>query len=171
MLKEFKEFATRGNVFDMAIGIIIGASFQSIVTSLVNDIITPFISLFTGNVDFSDLGFNINGVAIKYGSFITAIIDFLFISFTIFLLIKYFNKINKKMSDLTSKEKEKLNKKFNKKAKNEIPDPTPEPTVKICPYCLSEINYKATRCSHCTSKLDKPGEISVLDKQIEIEVE
>lgn len=96
MLKEFKEFATRGNVLDMAIGVIIGGAFQKIVTSLVNDIIMPAISIFTGKVDFSDLTFTIGSASIKYGAFITSIIDFLIITFSIFIAIKSINSINKK---------------------------------------------------------------------------
>ena len=85
MLKEFKEFATRGNMMDMAIGVIIDGAFQKIVTSLVNDIIMPAVSIFTGKVDFSDLTFTVGSASIKYGSFITAVIDFLIIAFSIFI--------------------------------------------------------------------------------------
>ena len=87
MLKEFKEFATRGNMMDMAIGVIIGGAFQKIVTSLVNDIIMPAVSIFTGKVDFSDLTFTVGSASIKYGSFITAVIDFLIIAFSYVLSI------------------------------------------------------------------------------------
>ena len=90
MLKEFKDFATRGNIFDMAIGIIIGGAFQKIVTSLVNDIVMPSISIVTGKVDFSTLAFTVGDVSIKYGNFITAIIDFLIIAFS-YLLALFFS--------------------------------------------------------------------------------
>ena len=96
MLKEFKDFATRGNIFDMAIGIIIGGAFQKIVTSLVNDIVMPSISIVTGKVDFSTLAFTVGDVSIKYGNFITAIIDFLIIALCIFMMIKVLAKFKKK---------------------------------------------------------------------------
>ncbi len=160
MLKEFKEFATRGNMLDMAIGVIIGGAFQKIVTSLVNDIIMPAISIFTGKVDFSDLVFTIGSASIKYGAFITSIIDFLIIAFSIFIAIKSANSINKRMEKLAKTELNKLNKKTkkrlkNKKGKEETQDEPIEetPTTKICPYCFSEINYKASKCPHCTSDL------------------
>lgn len=165
MLKEFKEFATRGNIFDMAIGIIIGGTFQKIVTSLVNDIVMPTISIITGKVDFSTLEFTIGDISIKYGNFITSIIDFLIIAFSIFIAIRSANKINKKLADtakgnfekISKKNKEKLeelskkSKLFKKKEKEE--EPAPEPTTKTCPFCYTEINFKATRCPNCTSDL------------------
>ena len=162
MLKEFKEFATRGNMLDMAIGVIIGGAFQKIVTSLVNDIIMPAVSIFTGKVDFSDLVFTIGSASIKYGAFITSIIDFLIIAFSIFIAIKSANSINKRMEKLAKTELNKLNKKTkkilkNKNGKEENQDEPIEetPTTKICPYCFSEINYKASKCPHCTSDLIK----------------
>ena len=156
MLKEFKEFATRGNIMDMAIGVVIGGAFQSIVNSLVNDIIMPAVSILTGKVDFSNMVFTVNDVSITYGNFITAIVNFLIIAFSIFLAITYVNKLNKKMEDLkhgqidkiTSKILKKNKKKNAEEQKEEIPA---EPLVKTCPYCYSEINYKATKCPHCTS--------------------
>lgn len=165
MLKEFKEFATRGNIFDMAIGIIIGGAFQKIVTSLVNDIVMPTISIITGKVDFSTLEFTIGDISIKYGNFITSIIDFLIIAFSIFIAIRSANKINKKLADtakgnfekISKKNKEKLeelskkSKLFKEKEKEE--EPAPEPTTKTCPFCYTEINFKATRCPNCTSDL------------------
>ena len=111
MLKEFKEFATRGNMMDMAIGVIIGGAFQKIVTSLVNDIIMPAVSIFTGKVDFSDLTFTVGSASIKYGSFITAVIDFLIIAFSIFIALKSANSINKKMEKLAKNELNKINNK------------------------------------------------------------
>ena len=97
MLKEFKEFATRGNIMDMAIGVVIGGAFQSIINSLVNDIIMPAVSMLTGKVDFSDMVFTIGEVSIKYGNFITAIVNFLIIAFSIFLAITYINKLTQKI--------------------------------------------------------------------------
>ncbi len=151
MLKEFKEFALKGNIMDMAIGVIIGGAFQKIVTSLVNDIIMPAISIFTGKVDFSDLVFTVGNSSIKYGSFITTIVDFLIIAFSIFIAIRTINKLN----DRAKQDLDKMTKKNKflrkRKAKEK---PAPEPTTKICPFCLSEINIKATRCPHCTSELE-----------------
>lgn len=162
MLKEFKEFATRGNIMDMAIGVIIGGAFQKIVTSLVNDIIMPTIAIFTGKVDFSDLIFTVGNASIKYGAFVTAIIDFLIIAFSIFIAIKTANSINKRMEKIAKGELDKLNKRTKKllknkrrKQKSENSAETEEETLKskTCPYCFSEINYKATKCPHCTSEL------------------
>ena len=153
MLKEFKEFATRGNIIDLAVGVVIGGAFQKIINSLVNDIIMPAISIISGKVDFSDMMFEVGSVSIKYGNFITEIVNFLIIAFSIFLAITYVNKLSKKMEAISLGQLDKLNKKIgkNKKAAEE---PAPEPTVKICPFCYSEINYKASRCPHCTSVLE-----------------
>lgn len=152
MLKEFKEFAMKGNIVDMAIGVIIGGAFQKIVTSLVNDIIMPAIAIFTGKVDFSDLVITIGNSSIKYGAFITTIVDFLIIAFSIFIAIRSINKLN----DRTKENMEKMAKKNkflkNKKKKEEV---KPEPTTKVCPFCFSEISIKATRCPHCTSILEE----------------
>ncbi len=144
MLKEFKEFATKGNVFDMAIGVIVGGAFQKIVTSLVNDIIMPFVAIFTGKVNFDDLTFTIGNSVIKYGSFITTIVDFLIIAFSIFIAIRTFTRLN-------NKTKENIQKLTNKDIKE---DDIEEATTKLCPYCYSEIDIKATRCAHCTSVLE-----------------
>ncbi len=152
MLKEFKEFATRGNIMDLAVGVVIGGAFQTIINSLVNDIIMPAISILTGKVDFSNMMFTVGDASIKYGNFITAIVNFLIIAFSIFLAITYMNKLSKKMEAISLGQFEKINKKLGKTKKEE---PTPEPTVKICPYCYSEIPYKATKCAHCTSSLEE----------------
>ena len=152
MLKDFIIFATKGNIMDLAVGVVIGGAFQSIINSLVNDIIMPAISMITGKVDFSDMMFTVGEVSIKYGNFITAIVNFLIIAFSIFLAITYMNKITKKMEAISLGQVEKINKKLGRTKKEE---PAPEPTVKVCPYCLSEIPYKATRCAHCTSELEK----------------
>ena len=158
MLKEFKEFATRGNIMDMAIGVVIGGAFQSIVNSLVNDIIMPAVSMLTGKVDFSSMVFTVGDVSIKYGNFITAIVNFLIIAFSIFLAITYINKLSKKMEDLKHGQIDKITSKIIKKGKKnkteEKPEAPAEPLVKTCPYCFSEINYKATKCPHCTSDLE-----------------
>lgn len=151
MLKEFKEFATKGNIFDMAIGVIIGGAFQKIVTSLVNDIIMPTVAIFTGKVTFDDLILTVGNSSIKYGSFITTIVDFLIIAFSIFIAIRTFTKLNNKakenMQKLMKKEEE-------EKAKE-------EPTTKLCPYCYSEINIKASRCAHCTAILNETEEVEI----------
>lgn len=147
MLKDFKKFITRGNVVDMAVGVIIGGAFQKIVTSLVNDIIMPAISFLTGKVNIADLGFTYNSITIKYGAFLTTIIDFLIIAFSIFIAITLFTNLNK---NLNSGLKKVSHGKFGNK--DEV---KPEPTTKKCPFCLSEINIKATRCPHCTSVLEE----------------
>lgn len=165
MLKEFKEFATRGNIMDLAVGVVIGGAFQSIINSLVSDIIMPAVSIFTGKVDFSDMVFTVGGASIKYGSFITAIVNFLIIAFSIFLVITYLNKFNKKMEAISLGQVEKINKKLGKEKKN---TPKPEPKVKICPYCYSEIPYKAIRCAHCTSELEKVKESENQTKTAEV---
>lgn len=151
MLKEFKAFATKGNIMDLAVGVVIGGAFQSIINSLVNDIIMPTISILTGKVDFSDMMFIVGDVSIKYGNFITAIVNFLIIAFSIFLAITYMNKISKKMEAISLGQVEKISQKLGRTKKEE---PVPEPTVKICPYCYSEIPYKATKCAHCTSDVE-----------------
>ncbi len=167
ILHEFKEFALRGNVIDLAVGVIIGASFQSIVNSVVNDMIMPIVGIF-GSSDFSNkflllydpyekiAGYTENtvltladakaaGPVLAYGSFITAVINFIIMAAVIFLLVKMINNI-KKLA-------------FGKleAAAEEAPA---APTTKVCPYCMSEIDIKAVRCSHCTSEL---GPDPVLD--------
>lgn len=167
MLKEFKEFALKGNVIDLAIGVIVGAAFQAIVKSLVDDVIMPLISVLFGNIDFSDWVLKIGNNTIKYGSFISAIVNFVLVAFTLFLVVKYINKLNKKIEEATKeaklqeakkieelRKKSKLLNKFIKKSE-EVQEAEPEATTKLCPYCLSEINIKAIRCPHCTSKLDE----------------
>ncbi|MBQ2614852.1 MAG: large conductance mechanosensitive channel protein MscL [Clostridia bacterium] len=133
-LREFKEFAMRGNMLDLAVGVIIGGAFQKIVSSLVGDVISPFLGLFGGK-DFSHLLWKIGEVEIKYGAFLTALIDFVIMAFIIFLLVKSINKL------MT----------IGAKKKDEEPA---APTTKTCPYCKSEIAIDATRCPHCTSELN-----------------
>ena len=153
MLKEFKEFALKGNIMDLAIGVVIGGAFQKIVNSLVNDIIMPSISVLTGNVDFTDLVLTIGNTSIKYGSFITTIVDFLIIAFSIFLVVKYLNKLNKlkELGDLAARKLDKDGKFI--KHKEEVKEEPKEPETKTCPYCLTDVKYHATRCPHCTSEL------------------
>ena len=129
-ISEFKEFALRGNVMDMAIGIIIGAAFTAIVTALVDNIISPIIGMFV-KVDFNHLVATVNGVALQYGAFLMAIVNFVIVALVLFSIIKAMNKA----ASLTKKEEEE------------------EPTTKECPFCLQEIPIKATRCPHCTSEL------------------
>lgn len=159
MLKEFKEFALKGNIMDLAIGVIIGGAFQSIVNSLVNDIIMPIINSLTGKMDFSDLMFTIGNSSVRYGAFISAVVNFLIVAFTLFLVIRYINKLNRKLEEAKKQEmlsKLSIKKKIFKKDSEEDEKETilsEEPTTKLCPYCLTEIPYHATRCGHCTSKL------------------
>lgn len=155
MWKEFKEFALKGNIMDLAVGVIIGGAFQSIVNSLVKDIIMPIIAIFTGRVDYSGLSITIGQSSIQYGSFLTAVINFFIIAISIFLLVRYINKLNKKLEKITEEELKKLEKKgkYRRRKTDIVPDPAPVPTTKICPFCFTEINIKATRCPHCTSEL------------------
>lgn len=111
MLKEFKEFAMKGNVIDLAVGVVIGAAFQKIIDSLVNDIIMPLIAALIGTVDFSQLSFTLRGVSINYGNFITQVINFLIIAFSIFLAVKYVNKFNQATGNFAKKVGEKIIKK------------------------------------------------------------
>jgi large conductance mechanosensitive channel len=141
MLKEFKEFAMRGNVLDMAIGIIIGGAFGKIITSFVSDILMPPIGLLLGKVDFSSLFISLSGqsyatladakkagaATLNYGLFLNTILDFLIVAFAIFLLIRQVNRFKRQ--------------------------PEAAPTTKDCPYCLSAIPIKAIRCGHCTSQI------------------
>lgn len=139
--EEFKKFILRGNVMDMAVGVIVGGAFTAIVTSLNADILTPILGLF-GGTDFSylyvTLGSGENAPVLHYGNFITAIINFLITALVIFILLKVVNRITERLSAMTGNEEE-----------------TPAPTTKKCPYCCSEIDIKATRCPHCTSILEE----------------
>jgi large conductance mechanosensitive channel len=148
MFKEFKEFAMRGNVVDMAVGIIIGAAFGAIVKSLVDDVLMPVIGLLMGNVDFANFFFVLkagkvpgpyatlaeakaaSAVTLSYGLFINSIVTFLIVAFAVFLLVKQINALKRQ----------------------EVPPPA-APTTKECPFCLSTVPIKATRCPHCTSEL------------------
>lgn len=146
MLKDFKEFIMRGNVVDMAVGVIIGGAFGKIVTSLVTDVIMPPIGRLTGGVDFSSLYINLSGVAyaslaeaqkagaatINYGVFLNTVINFLIVAAAIFLMISQMNKL---------------------KAKFDKPAPAAAPSTKECPLCLSVIPLKAVKCAHCASDL------------------
>ena len=142
LAEDFKKFAMRGNVMDMAVGVIIGGAFGKIVTSVVNDIVMPPVGMLLGNVDFSNLFISLNGKeyatldaakkavapVLAYGSLLTTVIDFLILAFIIFMMIRQINKLTPE------------------------PEPTPEP--RVCPYCKSEIADDATRCPHCTSHLE-----------------
>lgn len=144
MLKEFKAFAMRGNVLDMAVGIIIGGAFGKIVTSLVNDILMPPIGLILGKVDFSNLYLNLSGTSyasladakaagaatINYGLFLNTVLDFVIVAFALFLIIRQVNRLAAKPAPAVA-----------------------APTTKECPFCYSTIPIKATRCPHCTSEL------------------
>ena len=132
-MAEFKEFINRGNVVDMAVGIMIGAAFKAIVDSLVNDIISPIIGLLFKQ-DFSGLSLRLWDVELKYGAFIMAVLNFLIIAFVLFIIIKLMNSLRD----------------MGKKKEEEAPA---APTTKECPYCKSEIAIDATRCPHCTSEV------------------
>lgn len=145
MLKEFKEFALKGSMVDLAVGMIIGSAFTGIVNSLVNDLIMPLLGLLTGNIDFSNLFIALDGnqydslaaaeaaeaAVFKYGSFISNVINFIIVAFVIFLVVRQINRFRDKFSR---------------------PEPEAVPTTKICPYCKSEIDINAIRCPHCTSE-------------------
>ena len=142
LAEDFKKFAMRGNVMDMAVGVIIGGAFGKIVTSVVNDIVMPPVGMLLGNVDFSNLFISLNGKeyatldaakkagapVLAYGSFLNTVIDFLILAFIIFMMIRQINKLT--------------------------PAPAPKPEPRVCPYCKSEIADDATRCPHCTSHLE-----------------
>lgn len=135
-LEEFKKFISRGNVMDMAVGVIIGGAFTGIVSSLVDDIISPLLGLF-GGANFDSLSVTLLGeVTLNYGRFITAVINFLIMALVIFCIVKLINGMSAKIQ----------------RKKEEIPA---VPTMKICPYCKSEIAIDAVRCPHCTSVLEE----------------
>ncbi|MCD9020519.1 large conductance mechanosensitive channel protein MscL [Cohnella silvisoli] len=158
-LNEFKTFAMRGNVVDLAVGVIIGAAFGKIVTSLVNDVVMPPIGKLLGNVDFKDLYWNLDpgklldgkvpesldqaraagAAVIAYGQFVNVLIDFILVAFCVFMLVKFLNKLSRK---------------------KETEAPAAEPTTRECPYCISEIPLAASRCSHCTSEVEPVGQAS-----------
>jgi large conductance mechanosensitive channel len=127
MLKEFRDFALRGNVLDLAVGVIIGGAFGKIVASLVGDVIMPLIGLLIGGLDFGNLSITVGSAVVKYGSFIQNILDFIIIALVIFLIVKGANSLKK---------------------------PAPAaPTTKTCPHCATEIPLQAKRCPNCTSQL------------------
>ena len=146
MLKEFKKFALRGNMMDLAVGVIIGGAFNSLVSSLVNDVIMPILSLFTGKLDFSNWFIALDGkhydtlalaqeagvATVNFGTFISGVLNFIIMAFVVFLIVKGMNSLKKE----------------------ETPAPA-APTTKKCPHCMSEIDIKATRCPHCTSELSE----------------
>lgn len=142
MLKEFKTFALKGNVLDMAVGIIIGANFSKIVDSLVKDVLMPPLGMLLGQVDFSDLkiplGTEEGAATINYGLFLNTVISFIIVAFAVFLLIKGINTVRARMERAEAK------------AAKEV-----APTEKECPYCCSKIPLNAKRCPHCTSELKK----------------
>ena len=135
IISEFKDFVCRGNVMDMAVGVIIGGAFSSIVTSLCEDIISPLLGVF-GGLNFDQLAVNIGGATLAYGKFITAVINFVIMAFIVFMIIKTLNAASAKAAQLAHKQEEEA-----------------APTTKICPFCKSEIDLEATRCPHCTSEV------------------
>ena len=128
MLKEFRDFTMRGNVVDLAVGVIIGSAFGKIVASLIGDIFMPLIGLLIGGVDFKGLAFTLGSAKVLYGSFIQNVIEFIVIAFVVFLIIKAINSAKK-------------------------PAPAAAPTTKECPYCITTISINAKRCPNCTSQL------------------
>lgn len=156
MFKEFKDFISKGNVMDMAIGVIIANAFAAIVTAFTNSFIQPILGLIGGAEVKGTIPLGESGQALDYGAFITAVINFLIVALILFLMIKAVNVANKK-----SKEKlEKLSSKVIKKGSNATKtEAEVEPETKLCPFCLTEIAYKATRCPHCTSELSELKEI------------
>ncbi len=153
---DFKAFISKGNILDMAVGVVVGGAFSKIVSSLVADIINPLVGLATGSVQLSDMKLILQDkiatigadgkevieqaeIALKYGNFLQMIIDFLIIAFSIFVVLKIMMNAQKKLEFLKKKE-----------AVVEVPQ---EPTTKVCPFCQSEISIKATKCPHCTSEL------------------
>lgn len=128
MLKEFREFAMRGNVMDLAIAVIIGGAFGKIITSLVNDVLMPLIGVVLGGVNFSELAFTVRGAVVKWGAFVQSIMDFIIVAFVIFMLVRTMNRLKK-------------------------PEPVAAPLTKDCPHCFTAIPIKATRCPNCTSQL------------------
>ncbi len=128
MLKEFREFAMRGNVMDLAIAVIIGGAFGKIITSLVNDVLMPLIGLVLGGINFSEQAIVVGAAVVKWGAFVQSIIDFLIVAFVIFMLVRTLNRFKK-------------------------PEPVVAPTTKDCPYCFTAIPIEATRCPNCTSQL------------------
>ena len=131
-IKEFKEFALKGNVMDMAVGLVIGSAFQTIIKSLVEDIIMPFTAIFTGNVDYTNWVIEVS------------------IALSVFIAFKCVIRINKKLESMNKEVEGRLERKFGKSKKQE----KVEPETKVCPHCLSEVKYKATRCPYCTSELE-----------------
>lgn len=131
---EFKKFIMRGNVIDLAVGVIIGGAFQAIVNSLVEDIVTPLLGIILGKVDFSNLAVTIGEASIGYGKFITAVINFFIMALVIFAIVKTINDVSDRLHQKNEEE--------------------PAPTTKVCPYCKSEIDIEATKCPHCTSDVE-----------------
>lgn len=144
MLKEFKKFALKGNMIDLAVGIIIGGAFSTLVSSLVNDVIMPFLSVITSQINFTDWFLALNGKhyeniaaaiedkapVVKYGVFISGAINFIIMAFVVFIIVRWINKLKR-------------------------PEPVAAPTTKQCPYCFTDINVKATKCPNCTSDINQ----------------
>jgi len=136
LFSEFKTFISKGSVIDLAVGVIIGAAFKTIVDSLVGDVISPLIGL-VGNTDLSNLAWQVGGVSIGYGAFLTAVLNFLIMAVVLFLLIKGIN----------------ATRALGGKIKKDAPEKPAEPTEKVCPFCRMKIPLEATRCPYCTSEV------------------
>lgn len=157
MFKEFKEFIMRGNVIDLAVGVIIGSAFSSIVTSLTDNFIQPLINLIGGAEIKGTIPLGESGQALNYGAFLTAVINFLIVAFVLFLIVKTFNTIEKRSKERLEKMVAKVPGKFGRRKEDKVEEEK-EPETKLCPFCYTEISYKATRCPHCTSVLEEKKE-------------
>lgn len=158
MFKEFKEFISKGNVMDMAIGVIIANAFAAIVTAFTESFIQPILGLIGGAEIHGTIPLGSSGQSIDYGTFITAVINFLIVAFILFLMIKIVTtaekKSKEKLEKLANMAEKTVNKTLKKGKKEKNEEDEPEPETKLCPYCYSEIAFKATRCPHCTTKLE-----------------
>lgn len=156
MLKEFKEFIAKGNVMDMAIGVIIAQAFAAIVAAFTESFIQPLLGLIGGAEIHGTIPLGNSGQAIDYGSFLTAVINFLIVALILFIMIKIITTAEKRSKERLAKLAESgvAAKVLKKGKKGEEKVVEEEPTTKLCPYCLSEIPFKATRCPHCTTKLE-----------------
>ena len=163
MIKEFKEFISKGNVMDLAIGVIIGSAFSDIVKALTSSFIQPLLNLIGGAEVKGTIPLGDSGQALDYGTFITAVINFLIVAFVLFLMVKFVNTANKRSKERLEKLATKVPLKGKKGKKDEKVEEEKEPETKLCRYCMTEISYKATRCPHCTSILEEEAKKAIED--------
>ena len=156
MLKEFKEFISKGNVMDLAVGVIIGGAFAKIVDALTSSFIQPLLNLIGGAEVQGTIPLGDSGQALNYGAFLTAVINFLIVALVLFIMIKIINTANKRSKERLEKLATKVGKKGAKTEEVET-----EPETKLCRYCMTEISYKATRCPHCTSILEEEAKKAI----------